>query len=92
MHLREAISILMISMMVVIAQSYVWFARESLAEEGISYPEVSTYFIGLDKDKVEVCFDFRRDVKYPHLSATILPNLRAKLHLGTIRNEMQLWA
>ena len=33
-------------------------------------------------------FDLRPDVKYPHLGATTLPNLRAKLHLGAIRNEL----
>ena len=34
------------------------------------------------------CFDLRPDVKYPHLGATTLPNLGAKLHLGAIRNEL----
>jgi hypothetical protein len=37
---------------------------------------------------MEGCFDFRPDVKYPHLGATTLPNLGAKLHLGAIRNEL----
>ena len=37
---------------------------------------------------VRGCFDLRPDVKYPHLGATTLPNLGAKLHLGTIRNEL----
>jgi hypothetical protein len=34
------------------------------------------------------CFDLRPDVKYPHLGATTLPNLGAKLHFGAIRNEL----
>ena len=33
-------------------------------------------------------FELRPDVKYPHLGATTLPNLGAKLHLGAIRNEL----
>lgn len=33
-------------------------------------------------------FDLRPDVEYPYLGATILPILGAKLHLGTIRNEL----
>jgi hypothetical protein len=37
---------------------------------------------------VEGRFDLRPNVKYPHLGATTLPNLGAKLHLGAIRNEL----
>ena len=37
---------------------------------------------------MEGCFDLWPDVKYPHLGATTLPNLGAKLHLGAIRNEL----
>jgi len=37
---------------------------------------------------VEGRFDLRPDVEYPHLGATTLPNLGAKLHLGAIRNEL----
>jgi hypothetical protein len=37
---------------------------------------------------VEGHFDLWPDVKYPHLGATALPNLGAKLHLGAIRNEL----
>lgn len=33
------------------------------------------------------CIDLQPDVKYPHLGATTLPNLGAKLHLGAIRNK-----
>lgn len=51
MCLRGVISSLMISM-VVIFQSYVWVASESLAVGDIAYPEVSGYFIGLGEDKV----------------------------------------
>ena len=37
---------------------------------------------------MEGCFALRPDVKYPHLGATTLPNLEAKLYLGAIRNEL----
>ena len=37
---------------------------------------------------LEGCFDLRPDVKYPHLGATTLPNLGAKLYLSVIRNEL----
>jgi len=36
----------------------------------------------------EGCFDLQPDVKYPHLGATILPNLGAKLYLSAMRNEL----
>jgi hypothetical protein len=46
---------------------------------------------GGDIEKFECgrgCFDLRPNVKYPHFGATTLPNLRAKLYLGAIGNEL----